>query len=475
MSVATVAIYARCSTEEQRDSPDVQLAACRDHAAKHGCRVVAEYVDAGVSGGLPLDQRPEAARMLQDARAGDFEAVLALRLDRLGRDQLDLLLFRREAEKRKLKLLFVTQEFADDPTGEFVYSLLGAVSQLERRQTGQRIYEHSLWLAKQGRKPCGAAPLGLAYSPQTKRITANDRADDAVAVFQTYIDSGGSPTRTAAILNAAGIRTSRGNLWSDRGVRLTIRNTLYRQVVQYGGMEFPAPDVPIVVPPELVEQAQALMTTVKGSRPRASVASAYTSILICGLCGQRIVGSRAPATKYRTVPTRRYRCPHTTLGRGCVCRTFGESRLDRCVVPILVDLLKAHADELSRDEARAKPRPRVKTDDARDRLIDLHISGMISKAELQVRLDKLREPRMPMAPPITISGAEIREYLDVLEEKWPTWPTEEKRALLLAIAPRIEVKWVGDDFSLTLYSPLSDAPIMREIRTERSRWSSRNN
>jgi len=240
-------------------------------------------------------------------------------------------------------------------------------------------------------------------------------------------------------------------------------------------MEFPAPDVPIVVPPELVEQAQALMTTVKGSRPRARVASAYTSILVCGLCGQRIVGSRAPVTKYRTVPTRRYRCPHTTLGRGCACRTFGESRIDRCVVPILVDLLRKHADELAREDPRPKPAAKVNTDNARNRLIDLHISGLISKAELQVRLDTLREPRLPMAPPVTISGKEIREYLDVLEEKWPDWPAEEKRALLLAIAPRIEVQWVGDDFSLTLYSPLADAPIRRETRTDRSRWSSQNN
>lgn len=472
-----VAIYARMSTLAQEDSTEVQLEMCQRHAEKENLTVVAEYVDPGKSGSMALDSRPNASRMLQDARLGLFDAVLAQRLDRLGRDDLDLLVFRREAQKRKLQMLFCTQSFADDPAGDFAFSIMSAVGQLERRLIGQRTYEHSMWLAKQGRKPCGSAPIGLTYDPKTKQITPNARADDAIAVFQSFVDCGGSPTRTASLLNAAGIRTNRGNLWSDRGVKLTINNTLYRQVLKYDGMEFPAPDIPIIIPLELVKQAQSLALIVKGARPRQGSLSAYSSILVCGLCGHRLIGSMAAVTKYRSAPTRRYRCPHGSLRRGCPSRTFGEARLDRIVVPILRGLLQGHIEELAAPGPKPKPRAQRNTDDARNRLIDLHVSGLISKAELQVRLDSLAvtTPNVVIATPDVVTTEETRTYIEALESKWGSLPATERRNLLLAIAPRIEVAWVELDFRITLHSPLTDGPIECKIRTERARMREPNN
>ncbi len=76
-----VAIYARCSTQEQ--SVDLQLDGLRDYARTRGFEVVGEYLDEGVSGARA--KRPALDRLLDEARRGRVDAVLVWKLDRLGR------------------------------------------------------------------------------------------------------------------------------------------------------------------------------------------------------------------------------------------------------------------------------------------------------------------------------------------------------------------------------------------------------
>src|SRR3954468_9671199 len=82
-----VALYARVSTEDQAERQTVQgqLDFLRRLADLHGWPVAGEYVDDGVSGTVALDARKNGARLLADASAGQFSAVVLYRLDRLGR------------------------------------------------------------------------------------------------------------------------------------------------------------------------------------------------------------------------------------------------------------------------------------------------------------------------------------------------------------------------------------------------------
>src|ERR1051325_7286898 len=82
-----VALYARVSTEDQaeRQTVQAQLDFLRKLADLHGWPVAGEYVDDGYSGTLPLEDRPDGRRLLEDAAARAFETVVLYRLDRLGR------------------------------------------------------------------------------------------------------------------------------------------------------------------------------------------------------------------------------------------------------------------------------------------------------------------------------------------------------------------------------------------------------
>src|SRR5260370_31602528 len=82
-----VAVYARVSTEEQRErqSIETQYDFGQRFCQMYALPVFRIYADDGVSGTIPLDRRPEGSQILRDARLGRFDQLLVYRLDRLGR------------------------------------------------------------------------------------------------------------------------------------------------------------------------------------------------------------------------------------------------------------------------------------------------------------------------------------------------------------------------------------------------------
>ena len=83
------ALYARYSTDQQNEASIAdQLRVCRQRAEREGWQVVRTYEDAAISGDSMI-LRPDVQAMVQDARAGEFDLVLAEALDRVSRDQAD--------------------------------------------------------------------------------------------------------------------------------------------------------------------------------------------------------------------------------------------------------------------------------------------------------------------------------------------------------------------------------------------------
>jgi DNA invertase Pin-like site-specific DNA recombinase len=77
-----IGIYTRVSTEDQaeRNTVVIQLEALR-RMVPDGI----EYVDDGVSGKVPLGERPANAQLLRDAKAKKINEAVVYKLDRLGR------------------------------------------------------------------------------------------------------------------------------------------------------------------------------------------------------------------------------------------------------------------------------------------------------------------------------------------------------------------------------------------------------
>ena len=82
-------VYARYSSELQREaSIEDQIRLCRARIEREGWEYLRAYSDRAVSGASAL--RPAYQSLLEDARRGQFDIVVAEALDRLSRDQEDI-------------------------------------------------------------------------------------------------------------------------------------------------------------------------------------------------------------------------------------------------------------------------------------------------------------------------------------------------------------------------------------------------
>lgn len=131
------AIYARVSTNNGQN-PEMQLRELREYCHRRGWTVAKEYVDVGISGAK--ERRPELDRMLADAHRRKFDAVAVWRFDRFARSVSHLL---RALEMfRALGIEFVSlseQVDTSTPTGKMVFTVLGAVAELERSLIAERV------------------------------------------------------------------------------------------------------------------------------------------------------------------------------------------------------------------------------------------------------------------------------------------------------------------------------------------------
>src|ERR1700756_2233036 len=133
-----VAIYARVSTINHGQDVSMQTRELRQFAEARGWHVAGEYTDAGVSGAQ--DSRPELNHLMSDAHKRRFDVVCVWRFDRFSRSVSHLL---RALETFKaLGIDFVSyseQMDTSTPAGKMVFTILGAIAELERSLIVERV------------------------------------------------------------------------------------------------------------------------------------------------------------------------------------------------------------------------------------------------------------------------------------------------------------------------------------------------
>ncbi len=131
------AIYARVSTNNGQD-PKMQLREIGEYCEHRGWKVITEYVDQGISGSK--EQRPQLDRMIADAHRRKFDVVIVWKFDRFARSVSHLL--RALETFNSLGIAFVSLSESIDtstPAGKMVFTVLGAVAELERSLIVERV------------------------------------------------------------------------------------------------------------------------------------------------------------------------------------------------------------------------------------------------------------------------------------------------------------------------------------------------
>jgi DNA invertase Pin-like site-specific DNA recombinase len=132
------AIYARVSTSNNGQDPRVQTREIREYCERRGWQIAGEYVDAGISGAK--DSRPELNKLMADAHRRRFDAVVVWKFDRFARSVSHLLRALENFNALGVGFGSLSEQIdTSTPTGKMVFTVLGAVAELERSLIAERV------------------------------------------------------------------------------------------------------------------------------------------------------------------------------------------------------------------------------------------------------------------------------------------------------------------------------------------------
>ena len=116
----------------------MQLRELREYCEHRGWQVTREYVDVGISGSK--DSRPELNRLMADAHKRRFDVVCVWKFDRFARSVSHLLRALETFKALGIEFCsFSEQMDTSTPMGRMIFTVLGAVAELERSLIAERV------------------------------------------------------------------------------------------------------------------------------------------------------------------------------------------------------------------------------------------------------------------------------------------------------------------------------------------------
>jgi DNA invertase Pin-like site-specific DNA recombinase len=133
-----VVLYARVSTVSHGQDPELQLRELRQYCEHRGWTQTGEYVDLGVSGAK--ERRPELDRLMADAHRRRFDVVIVWKFDRFARSVSHLLRALETFGALGIDFVSFTEQMdTSTPVGQMIFTVLGALSALERGLIVERV------------------------------------------------------------------------------------------------------------------------------------------------------------------------------------------------------------------------------------------------------------------------------------------------------------------------------------------------
>jgi site-specific DNA recombinase len=210
------AIYARYSSDNQRDtSIDDQIRECNKRIAQDGWTLSEVYSDHAVSGASLL--RSGYQKMMEDARNGAFDILVAEAMDRLSRDQEDIAGLYKQLSFADVRIVTLSE----GEINELHVGLKGTMNALFLKDLALKTHR-----GLEGRVLDGKSGGGRSYGYEVAKIhdehgdrvrgnlVINDEEVKTVLrIFDEYI-KGTSPRAIAIKLNQQGIPAPSGKGWS---------------------------------------------------------------------------------------------------------------------------------------------------------------------------------------------------------------------------------------------------------------------
>ena len=222
------AIYVRVSTMEQAEhgfSLDAQQEALQNYAKALGYEVYKIYKDSGKS--AKDMKRAELTKMLEDAEAKKFTAILIYKLDRFSRSLKDLILTIDKLKEWGIDFVSLQDKIeTTSANGKLMFHIISAFAEFERNMISDRTKftmrskaSHGGFITK--------APKG--YKLINKKLLIDEQeAQQVREIFKEFLETSTSLTRLAKKHNM-----------TTSGLKKLLQNTTYLGKVKFAKEESP--------------------------------------------------------------------------------------------------------------------------------------------------------------------------------------------------------------------------------------------
>lgn len=223
-----IAAYCRVSTdkEDQLNSLETQKEFFLEYTKRTGDNLVKLYADEGISG-TKIKNRKEFQRMLADAEKGLFEMVVVKDISRFARNTVDLLQSVRKLKALGIETQFLTANMTSMGNSEFVLTIFGALAQEESANTSKRIKFGKKMNAEKGRVPNIVYGYDKTIGDYFNLSINEEEAKVIRQMYKWYTEEGFGGAKIANMLNERGVKTKRGNNWSQNSVCRILTNEIY--------------------------------------------------------------------------------------------------------------------------------------------------------------------------------------------------------------------------------------------------------
>ena len=358
-----VAIYARVSTGKQAEQelsiPD-QIAQAEAWATQKGADVIARFIEPGAS--ATDDRRPEFQRMIDAATSPDrpFDTVLVHSMSRFFRDQYLCEMYLRKLARAGVAVVSITQNFADDPTGQLIRKVVGIFDEYQSAENAKHTTRAMKENARQGfwngsKPPFGyrAEAAGQRGAKIKKRLVI-DEAEAAVVrrIFGMALGREGPLMGVKAIvsrLNSEGV-SFRGKQFQISNVHRLLTRRTYLGEHTFNlrhaktGQSKPESEWVIASVPSIVDRSEfdRVQRTLDSRNPKRNPPQVLsgpillTGLVRCAQCGSGMTIRTGKGGRYRY-----YVC----AGRAqkgetrCQGRSIAMEALDGMIIEALSDRL----------------------------------------------------------------------------------------------------------------------------------------
>ncbi len=221
-----VAAYIRVSTdqEEQTSSYELQQNEFTDRInANPNWELAGIYADEGISG-TELSHRKGMLQMIEDAKAGKIDHILAKSIARFARNVVDCLSVIDELKKYGVGVHFdENNPYTLDATGSLVLTILATVAEEESRSKSfimnwsiERRFSKGIFLTPK--------LLGYDLDEEGQLVINPDEAETVKVIYYLYVN-GWSGQEIADLLTEYGRKTKLGNVvWNSGSIDRIIEN-----------------------------------------------------------------------------------------------------------------------------------------------------------------------------------------------------------------------------------------------------------